>query len=98
MHCDFTPGNILWQHDEEGYYFQLVDINRMYFGPVSIEKGLLSMIRLWGPKAFIEHLVRCYALARKANPEEALQLAMPARARFWKRFQRKHDVPFPLEL
>jgi hypothetical protein len=56
------------------------------------------MIRLWGPKAFIEHLVRCYALARKANPEEALLLAMPARARFWKRFQRKHDVPFPLEL
>ena len=31
LHKDFTPGNILWKQDEEGFHFMLVDINRMYF-------------------------------------------------------------------
>ena len=29
LHRDFSPGNILWDRDGEGYHFAVVDINRM---------------------------------------------------------------------
>ena len=34
LHLDYSPGNILWDKDDEGYHFTVVDINRMRFGKV----------------------------------------------------------------
>ncbi|MGI6243731.1 MAG: lipopolysaccharide kinase InaA family protein [Prevotella sp.] len=98
MHKDFTPGNILWKKDGEGYHFCLVDINRMHFGEVNIKMGLLNLIKFWGPKAFTEILISEYAKLRNEDPDKALAIAMPARAKFWRRYQRKHEIPFKLEL
>lgn len=98
LHKDFTPGNVLWKKDNDGYHLAIVDINRMYFGPVDIKRGLLNLKKFWGPKAFTEILVREYASCRHFNADAALAIVMPARAKFWLNYQKKHEVPFKLEL
>ena len=99
LHKDFTPGNILWQRDDDGtFHFSLVDINRMKFGPVSPQKGLRSLVRLWGPKRFIQLLVRHYATLRGMDKEKAEAQALYWRERFWRRYVLKHKIPFQLEL
>lgn len=98
MHKDFTPGNILWKKDEQGYHFAIVDINRMYFGKVEFKEGIINLTRLWGPKRFIQLLITEYAITRHFNVDAALAIAMPARAKFWQRFQKKHKLKFTLEL
>lgn len=98
LHKDFTPGNVLWKEDEEGLHFMIVDINRMDFGEVSVKTGLYNLRKFWGPKEFMRLLVTEYALVRNANPEKAVAYVMKERARFWTRYQKKHEMPFELEL
>lgn len=98
LHLDFSPGNILWEEEAGTYRFSIVDINRMYFGHVTMEQGCRSFARLWGPKRFIQLLVREYAAARHFDADAAEALTLEARARFWKRYQRQREVEFKLEL
>ena len=98
LHLDYSPGNILWDKDDEGYHFTVVDINRMRFGKVNMEDGCAALCRLWGPKRFIELIARSYAKARGFDEDEAVRLTMQARTAFWTRYQRRHPVEFPLEL
>ena len=99
MHKDFTPGNILWERDDSGeFHFSLVDINRMYFGPVSEKRGVLNLIRLWGPKAFTALIVKEYAHLRGFDTDSAVSMAMEARSRFWQRYLKRHTLPFKVEI
>lgn len=98
LHLDYSPGNILWDKDEDGYHFAVVDINRMRFGKVDIKDGCASLRRLWGPKRFIELIARRYADARGFDENRAVRLTMQARTAFWTRYSRRHPVDFPLEL
>lgn len=99
LHLDFSPGNILWDQDEDGtYHFSIVDINRMRFGVVDMESGCKSFSRLWGPKRFIQLLVEAYAQARHFDPATCVDITMKARASFWQRYQKKREIEFKLEL
>lgn len=98
LHKDFTPGNVLWHRDADGYHLAIVDINRMYFGPVDIKHGLLNLKKFWGPKRFTEILVSEYARCRHFDEKEALSIVMPAREKFWLHYQKRHEIPFKLEL
>ena len=98
MHRDFSPGNVLWDVVDGTYQFSVVDINRMYFGEVDMKQGCENFARLWGPKEFFCQLIRKYASIRHFNEEEALNIALAARKRFWTRYQKKHEVMFDLEL
>lgn len=99
LHLDYSPGNILWDKDGDGYHFAVVDINRMRFGKVNIKDGCATLRRLWGSKRFIELIARSYALNRGFDEDEAVRLTMEARTAFWTRYQRRHpQPPFPLEL
>lgn len=99
LHLDFSPGNILWDKDKDGkYLFSLVDINRMRFGTVSMKNGCRSFARLWGPKAFIELLVKEYAKLRGFDVGKALETALYARRKFWLRYQKHREMEFKLEL
>ena len=98
LHKDFTPGNILWTKDEEGFQFMLVDINRMKFGEVSIPEGLFNLRKFWGPKDFIRILASEYALLRNTDVDKAVDYVMKERAKFWTKYSKKHEIPFPLEL
>ena len=98
LHLDYSPGNILWDKDDTGYHFAVVDINRMRFGKVNMKDGCAALRRLWGPKRFIELIARSYAKACGFDEDEAVRLTMQARTTFWTRYQRRHPVEFPLEL
>ncbi len=99
LHLDYSPGNILWDTDEQGRYrFAVVDINRMRFGKVNMEDGCQALCRLWGPKRFIELVARSYAAARGYDTARAVELTMQARVKFWTRYRRRHPVEFDLEL
>ena len=98
LHKDFTPGNILWKQDDEGYQFMLVDINRMKFGKISIQEGLFNLRKFWGPKDFTRILVTEYAMLRNTDPKKAVEYVMKERAKFWTKYGKKHEIPFKLEL
>ncbi len=98
LHLDFSPGNVLWDIVDGHYRFSVVDINRMHFGMVSMEKGCKSFARLWGPKRFMQLLVRRYAMLRDFNPDQAETILMCERKAFWMRYQKKHTLEFEPEL
>ena len=98
MHRDFSPGNVLWEKDEQGYHFSVVDINRMYFGPVDMATGCTNFARLWGPKRFVLLIVEAYARCRGFDVEQCRQLAMESRAKFWRRYAKNRTMAFELEL
>ena len=98
LHKDFTPGNVLWMQDEEGFHFMIVDINRMKFGEIGVKEGLYNLRKFWGPKEFIRILVSEYAMVRNYDVDEAVAYVMKERAKFWTRFGKKHTIKFKLEL
>ena len=98
LHRDLSPGNVLWRRDEQGFHFSVVDINRMHFGPVSMEQGCRNFARLWGPKRFVLLVVDAYARLRGFDIEVCEHIAMQERARFWKHYQKKREMEFKLEL
>lgn len=98
-HCDFSPGNILWDRDDDGTFrFSIVDINRMRFGTVGARMGCESFRRLWGTKAFFVALAREYARQRGFSPDDCERMVMDSRRKFWTRYAKHHDISFPLEL
>ena len=60
--------------------------------------GVRSFARLWGPKRFIQLLVEEYARQRGFDPAACLDIAMKARAAFWRCYQKKREMEFKLEL
>lgn len=98
LHKDFTPGNVLWKQDDEGFHFMLVDINRMKLGKIGVKEGLYNLRKFWGPKEFIRILVTEYALLRDTDVEKAVDYVMKERAKFWTQYGKKHEIPFQLEL
>ena len=99
LHCDYSPGNILWDRKADGAYcFSIVDINRMRFGAVTMVAGCKSFARLWGPKRFIQLLVEEYARLRGFDPQVCVETTMQARRRFWTHYQKKREMEFKLEL
>lgn len=99
MHCDYSPGNILWQRTDDGkYHFSVVDINRMYFGEVTLKMGCANFARLWARKKFFVTVAHTYAQERGFDPNECEQTLLDARRQFWHKYTKHHKVYFPLEL
>ena len=94
FHKDYSPGNILFKVENGKVEFCIVDINRMRFGKVSVLQGCLNFVRLWGQKPFFDRVIRRYAELRHANPDKCMKTVWQARKKFWKRYTRKHPMPF----
>ncbi len=92
LHLDYSPGNILWDIINNEYHFALVDINRMYFGKVSVKNGCASFARLWGPDHFFIMIAKEYAHARNLDERLCVELVMKYRKQFWERYHSKHPV------
>ena len=60
-HLDYSPGNILIKRLEEGYLFNIVDINRMEFKTISPIEGCENFNKLWAKDEDIEIMGREYA-------------------------------------
>lgn len=96
-HKDYSPGNILFKAENDLIDFYIVDINRMQFGPVSIAKGCKNFARLWGQEPLFRLLAERYAQERKSDPDDCIKRVLQARERFWKRYTKKHPLPFRLD-
>ena len=93
LHRDFSPGNILWDKDNDGTYrFSIVDINRMRFGEVSLAEGCANFARLWGPTPFFRTLATSYATARSMDTNECVTLTLQCRQRFWTKYLKHHKM------
>lgn len=64
LHLDLSVGNVLFKKDERGIHFWLVDLNRMRFCPIGLEKGCKNFERLRGCEAYFKLLASSYASER----------------------------------
>lgn len=90
LHLDYSPGNILYKYKDQAYHFYLVDLNRMYFGDISIDLGCKSFRRLWGNEEMIKFIASEYAKARNFNQDTCIELTLRYHKEFWKSFTKKH--------
>lgn len=72
-HKDFSGGNILFDDKEEKIPIEIIDINRMEFGPVDLDKGCRNFERLPASDPMIEVMAHTYAAKRGFDPEVCLQ-------------------------
>ncbi|MCM1311632.1 MAG: hypothetical protein NC206_01890 [Bacteroides sp.] len=100
LHKDYSPGNILWTKRNGAYLFSLVDTNQMRIGHVGKHCGCRNFSRLWGPKQFIIHIIREYAVCRGFDADECERVMLKARGKFWRRYMKKkaEKVKFNIEL
>lgn len=96
-HRDYSPGNILFEKEGNEVKFMLVDINRMGFGKVDVKKGMANFARLWGKQAMFELLAKEYARVRKLDVATCTYFILYYRKRFWKRYRKKHPIPFEMD-
>lgn len=47
LHKDYSPGNILFGIENGQIHFSIVDINRLFWGPITEEVGYKNFERLW---------------------------------------------------
>ncbi len=90
LHLDYSPGNILYKRDNQTYHFYLVDLNRMYFGNISMDLGCRSFRRLWGNEEMIKFIASEYAKARNFDPDKCIELTLFYHKKFWEHFTKKH--------
>lgn len=92
LHLDYSPGNILYEFEDGEWRFEVVDINRLRLGAVSLKEGCSNFCRLWGKTDFFEVLAGAYAHARRANEAVCLKMILDARQRFWAHHAHEHFV------
>lgn len=74
LHCDMSPGNILYKKVENHYLFTLIDINRMEFSPsISNLKRFKSFKRLSENKIVLTKIAKLYASAANLDESETIK-------------------------
>ncbi|MBQ7191309.1 MAG: hypothetical protein IJS00_00350 [Paludibacteraceae bacterium] len=94
LHLDFSPGNILWDKVDDipngtflsrygDYAFEIIDINRMRIGEVSMKEGCKSLRRICARTSFFDTFADEYAKARGMNNDECRYWIHHYRNLFW---------------
>ncbi len=68
LHRDFTVGNILFAPGAAEPDWQLVDVNRLRFGRVSVERGIRNLVQLEQRGRMGELLLDAYCVGRGLEP------------------------------
>ena len=92
FHLDYSPGNILYDNIDGKWTFDIIDINRMEFGKVSMQKGCSQYERLWGKRIFFEIIAKRYSEITKSDYTVCLEYIMAARSKFWKHRSTEHFI------
>jgi len=69
VHLDFSYGNVLVRQMSDGFDFYFVDLNRLYKGEVSLERGLKSLVRLIENKESLFLVAEKYAQCSQEDPD-----------------------------
>ncbi|MEA1916040.1 MAG: lipopolysaccharide kinase InaA family protein [Campylobacterota bacterium] len=76
-HKDYSPGNILIKrHEDGGYEFSLVDINRMEFVKIAQYDGLENFNKLWADEDDMRIMAKEYALLANLDEKKAIEIAI----------------------
>lgn len=82
LHADYSMGNVLFEPNELGANFQLVDLNRMRFGKkINCQKGCRNFERIDTDTHALSVIARAYAQARGFDEEECVRLVLKMRWR-----------------
>ncbi len=73
LHYDFSPGNLLITECDGEFHCELVDLNRMKFGPIDTLTGLNNLVRMMEQSSSREIFLRAYAKHRNLDPETSLK-------------------------
>jgi len=74
FHLDYSPGNTLICRTENGFDFQIVDLNRMSFGHIDFEKGLFNFRQLDTDRQTLELLAAEYASLCHKDAGKAMKI------------------------
>ena len=74
FHLDYSPGNTLICKKGNQYDFQIVDLNRMSFGPISFERGLFNFRQLDTDRQTLELLAAEYAALCHKDEGKAMKI------------------------
>ena len=91
-HLDYSPGNILYDQINGNWQFEIIDINRLYFGHISSREGCKNFCRLWGKTDFFEVLAPAYAQARQIDEARCREWILSARTHFWAHHPHEHFI------
>lgn len=93
-HLDYSSGNILIRDDAGKYTFILVDVNRMKFMPVNIDKGCRNFARLFDNDEIYRRIAETYSQSRIPvfDKEEAIRLIMKYKNQFLQKNVRKEKM------
>ena len=91
-HLDYSPGNILYDQINGNWQFEIIDINRLYFGHISSRQGCKNFCRLWGKTDFFEVLAPAYAQARQIDEARCREWILSARRHFWAHHPHEHFI------
>jgi tRNA A-37 threonylcarbamoyl transferase component Bud32 len=69
VHLDFSYGNVLVRELNNGFGFSLVDLNRLYKGEVSLQRGLKSLVRLIESQESLYLIAEKYAQCSQEDPD-----------------------------
>ncbi len=79
-HKDYGRGNILFQKTPDGIKLEIVDLNRMYVGPIDMERGCKNFERLPATPHMHRLMAEEYAAARGFDAEKCFELMQAFRS------------------
>lgn len=88
-HQDYSPGNVLWTEQNDGYHFALVDINRLKFKPMNLKQGCRNFRRMFICDEIYLFLAEAYARCRNFDAEECKRLMLKYNRHSIRRDRRK---------
>ena len=87
LHHDYSAGNILFQQTDDKIEIEIIDLNRIEFGTVDLEKGCRNFERLNIDPKSLEIMAREYAFGRGFEPQVCIDNILRMR---WKKHQNKN--------
>lgn len=91
-HKDYSGGNILWGETREGISVELIDLNRMRKGKVSLMAGCANFDRLEATPRQQRIMAEAYAQARNFDPDTCFSAIVAARNKRLKRSEDTHTT------
>ena len=73
-HEDYSAGNILFRDDLPEIKIEIIDLNRLTFGKVNLEKGCKNFERLPMDEETIRVMIGAYAEARGFDKEQCIKI------------------------
>ncbi|MDX4026545.1 lipopolysaccharide kinase InaA family protein [Aliarcobacter skirrowii] len=75
-HLDYSPGNILIKKENDNFIFKIVDINRMKFLNMDLEKRAKNFSKLWAKDEDLEFIAKEYAKLLNEDEKELVLKAL----------------------